>query len=158
METQAERGTTFSVYLPAHEATEPQKDPKATAAPPQGHGEIILLAEDEERVRNAGREILESLGYQVLTAENGRKALKVYQSAGQVDLVLTDMVMPEMGGKELVQELRKIAPRVKVLAITGYTLVEDMQSMREAGILDVIHKPFEVNILANSIRRAMDSD
>jgi len=67
-------------------------------------------------------------------------------------------VMPEMGGKELVQELHKIAPHVMVLAITGYTLVEDVQSMREAGILDVIHKPFEVNILASTIRQALDSD
>jgi PAS domain S-box-containing protein len=158
VETQAERGTTFSVYLPAHEATELKKDLKAPAAPPQGHGEVILLAEDEERVRRAGQEILESLGYQVLTAENGREALKVYQSADRIDLVLTDMVMPEMGGKELVQELHKIAPHVMVLAITGYTLVEDVQSMREAGILDVIHKPFEVNILASTIRQALDSD
>ncbi|MBN1976275.1 MAG: PAS domain S-box protein [Anaerolineae bacterium] len=158
VETQAERGTTFSIYLPAHEAKVLPNDSKASSVPPQGHGEVILLAEDEERVRRAGQEILESLGYQVLTAKNGREALKVYQSAGRIDLVLTDMVMPEMGGKELVQELHKITPRVKVLAITGYTLVEDVQSMRVAGILDVIHKPFEVNTLASAIHQAINSD
>jgi signal transduction histidine kinase/CheY-like chemotaxis protein len=158
VETQSERGTTFSVYLPAHEAAELPNELKEPSAPPQGHGEVILLAEDEEKVRKAGQEILESLGYQVLAAENGREALKVYQSAGRIDLVLTDMVMPEMGGKELVQELHKIAPHAKVLAITGYTLVEDVQSMRETGILDVIHKPFEVNILASTIRQTLDSD
>jgi PAS domain S-box-containing protein len=158
VETQTEHGTTFSVYFPAHEAIELQKDQKATAAPPQGHGEVILLAEDEEKVREAGQEILESLGYQVLTVENGREALKAYQAADQIDLVLTDMVMPEMGGKELVQELYKIAPGVKVLAITGYTLVGDVQSLRKAGILDVIRKPFEVTVLANTIRQALDSD
>jgi PAS domain S-box-containing protein len=157
VETQTKHGTTFSVYFPAHEAIELQKDKKATAAPPQGHGEIVLLAEDEEKVREAGQEILESLGYQVLTAKNGREALKAYLAADQIDLVLTDMVMPEMGGKELVQELRKIAPHVKVLAITGYTLVGDVQSLKKAGILDVIHKPFEVTVLANTIRQALDS-
>jgi CheY-like chemotaxis protein len=158
VETQAERGTSFLVYLPAHEVRELCKDSKVTSPPPQGHGEVILLVEDEERVRTVGQEILESLGYQVLTAENGKEALRVYRSAAQIDLVLTDMVMPEMGGKELLLELRKMAPGVKVLAITGYTLVEDVQSLRDAGILEVIHKPFEVNVLASTIRQALDSD
>jgi nitrogen-specific signal transduction histidine kinase len=158
VETQAERGTSFLVYLPAHEVRELRKDSKVTSPPPQGHGEVILLVEDEERVRTVGQEILESLGYQVLTAENGKEALRVYRSAAQIDLVLTDMVMPEMGGKELLLELRKMAPGVKVLAITGYTLVEDVQSLRDAGILEVIHKPFEVNVLASTIRQALDSD
>jgi CheY-like chemotaxis protein len=83
--------------------------------------------------------------------------MQVYRSAERVDLVLTDLVMPEMGGKELTQELRKIAPRVKVLAITGYTLVENVEELKQAGILDVVHKPLEVKALAEVIRQTLDA-
>jgi two-component system cell cycle sensor histidine kinase/response regulator CckA len=82
----------------------------------------------------------------------------VYRAAERVDLVLTDLVMPEMGGKELAQELRKIAPRVKVLALTGYTVVENVDELKQAGILDVVHKPFEVKTLAEVIRQTLDAD
>jgi PAS domain S-box-containing protein len=157
VETQVGRGTTFRVYLPAQETAEPGAGSQATSVPPPGNNESILLVEDEDKMREAGREILESLGYRVLTAANGQEALQVYQSAEQVDLILTDMVMPEMGGKDLAQELKKIAPHVKVLAITGYTLVEDVEELREGGILDVVHKPFEVNALAEAIRQALDA-
>jgi PAS domain S-box-containing protein len=158
VETQVGRGTNFQVYLPACEAEESEQSQQAASAFPQGDGEIILLVEDEDRLREAGQEILESLGYQALTAADGREALQVYQSAEKVDLVLTDLVMPAMGGKELAQELRKIAPRVRVLAITGYTLVENVEELKRAGILDVVHKPLEVSALAEVIRQALDAD
>jgi CheY-like chemotaxis protein len=140
----------------SHKTAELEESPKATSAPPQGQGEIILLAEDEDRVREAGCEILESLGYRVLAAANGQQAMQVYRSAERVDLVLTDLVMPEMGGKELAQELRKIAPHVKVLAITGYAVAEDVEELKQVGILDVVHKPFEVKTLAEVIRQTLD--
>jgi two-component system cell cycle sensor histidine kinase/response regulator CckA len=75
-----------------------------------------------------------------------------------VDLVLTDLVMPEMGGKELAHELKKTVPRVKVLAITGYTLIESVEELKRAGILNIIHKPFEVKTLAEVIRQTLDAD
>jgi two-component system cell cycle sensor histidine kinase/response regulator CckA len=158
VETGVGQGTTFRIYLTPHEAT---KLPESQIPPlilPQGQGEIILLAEDEDRVREAGREVLESLGYRVLIAADGREAMQVYRSAERVDLVLTDLVMPEMGGKELAQELKKIAPHVKVLAITGYTLVENMEELKQAGVSDVVHKPFEVETLAKVIRQTLDAD
>ncbi|MFN2166054.1 MAG: response regulator, partial [Anaerolineae bacterium] len=80
------------------------------------------------------------------------------RSAERVDLVLTDLIMPEMGGKELARELRKIDSHVKVLALTGYTLAEEMKELKQAGILDVVHKPFEVKTLAEVIRQTLDAD
>ncbi len=157
VETQAGQGTTFRVYLAPHEATELVESQKPPSALPQGQGEIVLLVEDEDRVREAGREILESLGYRVLVAADGQVAMQVYQSAERVDLVLTDLVMPEMGGKELAQELKKTDPRVKVLAITGYTLVENVEELKQAGILDIVQKPFEVKTLAEVVRRTLDA-
>jgi two-component system cell cycle sensor histidine kinase/response regulator CckA len=158
VETRVEQGTTFLVYLPAHNVAEQQRALEMTSALPQGQGECVLLVEDEERVREVGQEMLELLGYRVLTAANGQEALEVYRSAGEIDLVITDMVMPEMGGKELVEALRRIAPHVRVLAITGYALAEDIEGLRRAGIRNVVQKPLESDVLARIVRQALDTD
>ena len=159
VETRIGEGTTFQVYLPAHRG-EGLADAVIgeLGAAPRGGGETILLVEDERRIREVGRQVLESLGYRVLTAENGREALGVYEAAGDVDLVITDMVMPEMGGRELVKELRKAAPDLKVLAITGYMVQGDLRELGAEGFLDVVHKPFDVGTLAEVVHRILDLD
>ena len=159
VETRVGQGTTFRVYLPAYQAGE-EEAPQEEAAPvaPEGKGETILLVEDNEGVREASRKILESLGYRVLAAANGREALEVYRAAGEADLVLADLVMPEMGGAELIWELRKTNPRLKALAITGYMLAEDLEQLKEKGILDVVYKPLDVSTLAQMVRSVLDAD
>jgi CheY-like chemotaxis protein len=158
VETGVGQGTIFSVYLPAYLDQEVEETAPAEETPlPMGQGESILLVEDEEGMREVAREILETLGYRVLTAANGRAALEVYHAEGGVDLLLTDVIMPEMGGRELVRRLRQEHPQLKVLAITGYLLAEDLESLRQDSILDVLHKPFEVNSLAQVVRRALDA-
>jgi len=160
------QGMTFRVSLPVRRAEEADKQhpieevlvEEEALALLRGEGEIILLAEDEDRVRELGREVLESLGYRVLTAANGREALEVYRSAERVDLVIADMVMPEMGGKELMEELRKLDPHMKGLIITGYALKEDLRQLKEEGILEVVYKPFDIDTLAQMVRRALDVD
>jgi CheY-like chemotaxis protein len=154
VETVLGQGATFRIYLPAHEMA--MQDPTVTSSvPPTGNGELILLVEDEARVREAIHEILETLGYRVLIAANGREALEVYQSAESVDLVLTDVVMPEMGGVELVRELRRRTPRLKALAITGYMVTEDLAELHEAGIGEIVSKPVEVHTLAEAVYRLL---
>jgi PAS domain S-box-containing protein len=151
----AGEGTTFCIYLPAHEV---EKKAVVEAAPalPAGKGETILLVEDEERVREAIHEMLEMLGYQVLIAANGLEALEAYQSAAKVDLVLTDVVMPEMGGVELVQELQRKDPGLKALALTGYALEKDLS--HAAGISEVVPKPVEMHVLVEAIRWVLARD
>ena len=159
VETEVGKGTTFRVYLPAHEVEEVEALKKKKApSPPAGKGESILLVEDNDSIREAGQEFLESLGYRVLTASNGRMALRVYQTAERIDLLLTDVVMPEMGGKELVRELKKQEPGLKTLAITGHLLTEEQKDLEKEGILDIIYKPFDINILAEGVRRVLDTD
>ena len=158
VETEVGRGTTVRIYLPAQEAREAEEalQEETALAPPEGKGEIVLVVEDEERVKESSRRILESLGYRVLTAENGREALEIYRSAERVDLLLTDMVMPEMGGKELIRELRKTYPHLKAAAMTGYALEEDLRELKEEGNLEVVYKPLDMNTLAQVVRRALD--
>jgi two-component system cell cycle sensor histidine kinase/response regulator CckA len=114
--------------------------------------------EDEKKVRKFSQKALELLGYRVLAAANGQEALELYRSAERVDLVLTDMVMPEMGGQELMRELRKANPHLKAVVITGYTLEEDLRELREEGIVDVIHKPFDLGTVEEVVRRTLDGD
>jgi CheY-like chemotaxis protein len=151
VETQLGQGTTFSIYLPASEEEVEEMEAQEPAAPPRGHGEVVLLVEDSESLREATQGILESLGYRVLTAATGLEALAVYEADGGVDLVITDLVMPEMGGQELVRELLRSDPTVKALGVTGYAAggVAD-------GFVEVIHKPFEVGDLASVVRSALE--
>ena len=101
---------------------------------------------------------MESLGYRVLTAVDGREALERYRSGERVDLVITDVVMPEMGGRELIEELRKITPDVKVVAMTGYTLPQDLRKLKGKERLKVIHKPLDTHVLARAVRQALDEN
>ena len=159
VQTEVGQGTTFRIYLPAQEAEVPRELPPGQSeslATPHGKGETILIAEDERRVRESCKRILESLGYRVLTAPNGREALQTYRSTGSIDLVLTDMVMPEMSGKDLIQELRKTDPPPRIVAMTGYVLAQDLRELKAEGNLDVIQKPLDVNTLARAIRHALD--
>jgi two-component system cell cycle sensor histidine kinase/response regulator CckA len=163
VETEVGRGTTFRIYLPRYEVQEVEEvgeTPQEEALPLRSNGqkETILLVEDEEKLRRLGCRALEGLGYRVLTAVNGRDALQVYHSAEGVDLVLTDMMMPEMGGRDLMRELRKVNPHLKGLVITGYALKDDLRTLREEGILDVVQKPFDVGALGDVVRQVLDSD
>lgn len=154
VETEVGKGTTFRVYLPALAEEAPAPGPVVEVPLPTGRGETILLVEDHSALRAAGRKVLEQLGYRVLEAADGREALEVY-AAEQVDLVLTDVVMPGMGGAALVEALRQQNPDVKVIAFTGYGEDQEVDRIRRAGVLEVIRKPFEVERLAETIRRMM---
>jgi signal transduction histidine kinase/DNA-binding LacI/PurR family transcriptional regulator/ActR/RegA family two-component response regulator len=159
VETEIDIGSTFRVYLPMCEV---EKEPLAQdgifATIPQGKGETILLVEDNEKMREVGQHILEDLGYQVLAAANGREALEIYKTNGDIDLLFTDVVMPEVGGAALLRELRQMGSEVKAVAVTGHIIAEDMDHLKQAGVASVIHKPYDVDILADVIREALDNE
>jgi CheY-like chemotaxis protein len=124
---------------------------------PQGR-ETVLLAEDEEQVRRIARVILEMNGYHVLEASGGDEALSIYkQHEGQIDLVMTDVVMPQMSGRELAQSLETLQPGIKVLYMSGYT---DDAIVRH-GLLDqeiaFLQKPFTPEALTLKVREVLDA-
>ncbi len=158
VETETGRGSEFLVYLPAHRAEEAGGSPDETKLDvPAGQGEIVLLVEDNEKLLEISRDILESLGYRVLTATNGQAALEICHSE-EVDLVLTDVVMPEMGGADLVQNLRSVDPGLKAIAITGHAMAEDLEELQKAGLAGIVYKPLDATTLAQAVRRALDAD
>jgi len=146
-------GSSFHIYLPKRDPAHTEQ-PETKASVAEGRGEAVLLVEDEERLRDAGRQILSGLGYQVRTAAHGREALALLDDIGP-DVVVTDIVMPTMGGKELMREISLRAPSVPVLAITGYTMKEEMEQLKELGFDDVLQKPFDARALAQAVRRAL---
>jgi CheY-like chemotaxis protein len=151
------RGTTFHIYLPRHQESAP---PTAGTAPGslEPHGtETVLLVEDEDMVRNLLRDILVQAGYSVLEARHGVEAVRVCEQYGApIHLVITDVVMPEMGGTELVRRLTHLRPQIKFLYISGYTddaLIRQGVRREEVSFL---HKPFTRQILTQKVRDILD--
>jgi PAS domain S-box-containing protein len=152
-------GTTVKIYLPRFYGAAPSEAPKRVVA--QSHGgelrEIVMVVEDEERVRRYSVEALRDLGYTVVHAASGREALRMIDQGQDVTLLFTDIVMPEMTGRELANLALASLPRLKVLFTTGYT----RNAVVHNGVLDpgtnFLPKPFGIEELAAKVRSVLDS-
>jgi len=151
-------GTTFSVYFPRTDGFALAQSPEKDAESPLSGTETILLVEDDRAVRNLVERVLESRGYQVLSAAQGADALQFAQDgAGDIDLVLTDIVMPAMSGRELVDALRTTRPEIRVLYMSGYTDDEILRRGLHDPHMSFIQKPFTSENLATQIRKVLDA-
>ena len=150
------RGTAFKVYLPrVDEAAEAV--PASPRAAARGGSETILVVEDNEMVRTVTCEILKRQGYTVVEARHGLDALDIAQRYhGAIHLLITDVVMPEMGGPELVSRLGPIRPRMKIVYVSGYTAdAIDHQGMLDEGI-EFLSKPVALDTLVRKVREVLD--
>jgi CheY-like chemotaxis protein len=150
-------GTTFKIYLPANiDVSDSPNDPQ-TQAVKVGGGETILMVEDEAMVRELVQDALRDLGYKVLVAHNGEAALSlVNHYPDPIDLLLTDVIMPRMSGRELAEQLRMLRPDINVLFMSGYTddaVIRHGLLMAEVAFL---HKPFSASELAGKVRLVLD--
>ncbi|MBI9076276.1 MAG: PAS domain S-box protein [Desulfatibacillum sp.] len=148
------KGSTFSIFLPASE-----KNIRETTTNTEGvaYGtETILLVDDEEVILRAGQEILTILGYKALVANRGKRALDIYREMhGEIDLVILDLIMPDMHGGEVFDAIQAIDPRVKVLLSSGYSLDGQAAEIMAKGCEAFIQKPFTVEILSQKIRTVL---
>ena len=151
-------GTTFKVYFPClnAEAELIATTAEHAAITPRG-SETILLAEDDEALRALGERVLSAFGYNVLVARTGAEALRIVaEHKGRIDLVATDVVMPEMNGSQLVAKVLKARPGIRVLFMSGYT---DDEVVRR-GVIDgqtaFLQKPFTPDLLAHKVRQVLD--
>lgn len=151
------QGTTFKIYLPlATDAVEAPKTPNAAAAPAHG-SETILLVEDEESVRSLVRDFLTSSGHTVLEAGDGPDAIHLAEThTGRIDLLVSDVVMPSISGRELSIELKKRLPHLKVLFISGYTDDSVVRHGVIEGDVAFLQKPFTMRSLASKVREVLD--
>jgi len=151
------KGTTIRIYLPRQEEKAVSIQRESTAEIPQGRGETILVVEDDRPVLKLTQQILEGLGYTVLTAGTTKEAMDLAEEhAGEIDLLVTDVIMPEMNGRELAQHLQSRYPSLKRMFMSGYTA----NVVAHRGMLDkgahFIQKPFSRRDLAITVRKALD--
>jgi CheY-like chemotaxis protein len=149
-------GTTVTVYLPLRDAAPSEARPKSIPAASAGK-ETVLVVEDERAMRVVVERVLRKAGYTVLAAESGAAALALFNKCdGNVDLLLTDVVMPQMSGRQVAEQLRQIKPTLKVLYMSGYTdETIDRHGVLEPGV-QLINKPFEAAELAQRVRLILD--
>jgi PAS domain S-box-containing protein len=151
-------GTTFRIYFPAIEKVH-QEEYFENKEPPRGEGETILLVDDEPHLRDIVARQLVGANYRVIKASNGNEALKLYeQHRKQISLIILDLLMPGMGGKQCLEALRKLDPNVRVLVATGHTAPGIVGELEQAGAKGFIRKPFETNLLLEKIREIVDED
>jgi PAS domain S-box-containing protein len=152
--SEPEEGSTVKIYLPLHDEDdepEPLGEERSFAGT-----ETVLVVEDEEEVRELLRKMLDDYGYTVLEARHGRDALLLAERSQQpIHLLVTDVVMPEMGGRELVEAVTPLYPDIRVLYISGYTNDEVLR--RGVSDVELIHKPFAADDLLRKVRELLDT-
>lgn len=151
------RGSTFRILLPSRPDAEAQTRPPPEETFPGG-AETILVVDDEHAIRDMATELLTALGYRVLTAEDGADACRQFRErGGEIGLVLLDLVMPRMGGKETFRALREIDPAVPVLLSSGYALEGLAQEILDEGADGFIQKPYRMSQIGRALREILDS-
>ena len=151
-------GTTFSILLPRVEAPATSAGAEEAHTPDSGGSEAILLVDDQEALRRVTVRVLRGAGYEVLEAGNGAEAVEVADAYdGQIDLLLTDLVMPEVNGYELAEALRAGRSRLKILFMSGYP-PEARERYGEAAAQGHLQKPFAPDTLRRAVRVALDRD
>ncbi|MBW4631371.1 MAG: response regulator [Iphinoe sp. HA4291-MV1] len=144
------KGSQFNVYLPAQEATETPEEQESEL--PSGNGELILVVDDEDSIRDVTKTSLESYNYKAITASDGIEAIALYaEHQNEISVVLTDMVMPSMDGITTIRTLQKINPAVKIIAVSGLASSEKVNAVNNMGVKAFLSKPYTAKQLLQTI-------
>jgi CheY-like chemotaxis protein len=153
--SQKGEGTTFTIYMPASDK-EIVEEKEVSGETLKGT-ETVLLVDDEDRIVDIGKKILKLMGYKVLVAKNGKEAIELYKkNHDKIDIVILDMIMPEMGGGEAYDRLKEINPHVRVLLSSGYSINGEATEILERGCNGFAQKPFSMKELSRRIREILD--
>jgi two-component system, cell cycle sensor histidine kinase and response regulator CckA len=153
------KGTTFRIYLPRHSEQGNKSEKDKAAMIPRGKGEIVLVVEDEVSILKLTAKILNDFGYVVVTANSPIEAVNFVKGHGEtIDLIITDVVMPEMNGRDLANVLRTIQPNMKCLFMSGYTSTVIVSQGVLAEGIQFIQKPFSANDLGAKVHEVLKSD
>ncbi len=156
--TEKGKGTTFNIYLPASKQKADKESLTVGNEKILGGDETILLVDDDDMVIYIGVKMLEKIGYRVMKARTGKEAIEIYrENQKKIDLVILDMIMPEMGGGEVYDFLKSINPRIKVLLSSGYSLKGEAREILGRGCNGFIQKPIDMKDLSLKIRKILDT-
>jgi signal transduction histidine kinase/CheY-like chemotaxis protein len=149
------KGTTFNIFLPASEK-EVTEEKELSKEVLQG-SETVLFLDDEDLIIDVGKQFLEKMGYNVLIAKSGTEAIDIYKkNSDWIDMVIIDMIMPDMGGGEAYDRLKVINPEIKVLLSSGYSINGQATEILERGCQGFIQKPFKLKDLSRKLREILD--
>lgn len=152
-------GTRFGIYLPACTTDQPASNVQQAAEPPVGHGEMVLVVDDEAAIREITQTTLEAFGYRVLTASEGTQAISLYaQHQDEIRLVLTDMMMPYMNGPALIRALQRINPQVRIIASTGVTSKGAISDVAKSDIDCLLPKPYSATKLLEVMAKMISAE
>jgi two-component system cell cycle sensor histidine kinase/response regulator CckA len=155
LRTEVGKGTTFELFFPAHAATQNRAEPPPLPAETFSAGERLLIVDDEEGLLAIVRTTLETLGYRVFTAADGLEALEIVEKhKNEIDLVLTDWVMPMVSGADLIRRIRALAPEMKIVVVTGSGLLET-EGLESALIQGILQKPYNTEALLTRIQEGL---
>ena len=154
--SEPEKGSRFRVYLPARAQTSQTNSPFLPATPSKGHGETILVVDDEAAIRNVMQQTLEAYGYRVLLAADGSEAVALYaEHRAEISVVLTDMMMPVMDGGATIQALSKINPQVRIIAASGIGTHSNIVATPGGTVKCFLPKPYTAERLLNALREVL---
>jgi PAS domain S-box-containing protein len=158
LESQPGKGSSFHVYLPAVPENNEHRDAAAQSTVlAKGNGEVVLVVDDESAILSFATALLKHNGYQTLIAADGQEGLKLFeQQHGAIDLVLCDLIMPQMDGLQMVRELRRIQPNIRTILISGMREENRISEAQAAGIDMVLHKPFTAEQLLTSVKQTLN--
>jgi len=157
VESEPGRGSAFKIFLPATESKQGKEEGALRPISPAAGGETILLVEDQDMIRQMASDYLAQIGYSILAAPDGEAATHIAQTSNQpIQLLITDMVMPNMGGRALARRLVGRDPQTRVLFMSGYP--DGAVPSEEAPLPDeqILQKPFSLKTLASRVRRLLD--
>jgi nitrogen-specific signal transduction histidine kinase/ActR/RegA family two-component response regulator len=158
VESQPGKGSRFHVYLPAAPVDNDHGAADVRSADlTNGNGELVLVVDDEPSIRRFANAILKRKGYHILTAADGREGLKLFeQQHGEIKLVVSDLIMPQLDGVGMIRELRRIQPDIRVIIVTGLGEENRISEARAAGADDVLNKPFTAEQLLASVKQSLN--
>ena len=157
-ESETGKGTAFRIYFPALKIKEQEPDVEEVKLPVKGGSETILLVDDEESIRIPCKEMLANAGYKVLTAPDGESALGIFsRKYEKIALIILDLILPGMGGKQCLDEIVKVNPQSQVIVTSGYSVDGSVKEAIESKAKGFISKPYESRELLNLVREVLDS-
>jgi CheY-like chemotaxis protein len=159
VESRMGEGTTFHIYLPASEKVNVGRDEKPIVQTAHNSPETVLLVDDEDFILKVGSQILQELGYKVMTASSGKEALEIFSENKEgIDLVVLDMIMPGMGGGETFDGIKALKMDAKVLLSSGYSIMGEASDILRRGCQGFIQKPFSMKSFSEKLREILDGE
>jgi CheY-like chemotaxis protein len=153
------QGTSFTILLPALAGEPKEPAPRTAWSAPQSNGRTILLVDDDPGVRDVGAQMLDGLGFKCLIAANGQEGLEVFwKHEGEIDCVILDLTMPEMGGEEVFSELRRLKSDLCVILSSGYNEEDVTQRFVGKGLAGFVQKPYTSDKLRMTLNRVLGSN